>query len=201
MMKTLLLGLCLCLGLALYFCGESLAEDNKPIALPRPNTEAGMPLMAAINERHTDRNFKMQALSDRQVAEILWVAVGVNRPDKGNLRTTPTAMNRQDVSVYALSGKGAFYYDAIEHSLDTITPGDQTSILGAPFGLVFVAPVDNPFAGVNVGHCSQNVYLYAASEGLNTVAKGTFDKAALKKLLKLSDNQQIVLAQPIGPRP
>lgn len=200
-MKIFLFGLSLCLGLGLYLCPDSSAQDSKPIILPRPNTEAGKPLMAAINERHTDRNFKAEALSDQQTAEILWVAVGVNRPDKGNLRTTPTAMNRQDVSVYALSEKGAFYYDALEHSLDIIAQGDQTSILGAPFGLVFVAPVDNSFAGVNVGYCSQNVYLYAASEGLNTVAKGTFDKDVLKKLLKLKNNQQIVLVQPIGPRP
>lgn len=201
MMKALISGLCLCLGLGLYLAPVSSAQDNKPIILPRPNTEAGKPLMTAINNRHTNRNFKAEALSDRQIAEILWVAVGVNRPDEGNRRTTPTAMNKQDVSVYALSDKGAFYYNAQGHSLNTIAQGDQTSILGAPFGLVFVAPADNSFAGVNVGYCSQNVYLYAASEGLNTAARGSFNKDVLKKLLKLGDDQRIVLVQPIGPRP
>lgn len=173
MTKVFILVFALCFGSGLYFCGESAAQaDNKPIVLPRPNIEAGKPLMAAINSRQSDRNFKMEALSDQQIAEILWVAVGVSRPDKGNLRTTPTAMNRQDVSVYALSEKGAFFYDAIEHSLETIATGDQTALLGAPFGLVFVSPADNSYAGLNVGFCSQNVYLYAASEGLNSGSVG-----------------------------
>lgn len=202
-MKVLLTALAVSLGFVLLTDSPGLAQppgEKESIVILQPNRSGGKSLMAAINERHSAREFKMEPLTEQQVADLLWVAVGVNRPE-GNLRTTPTAMNRQDVSVYALTESGAYYYDAIEHRLDVISSGDMTSYLGAPFAMVFVAPVDNPNAGINVGYCSQNIYLYAASEGLNTVAKVTFDRQTIKKLLKISDKQQLVLAQPVGPRP
>ena len=67
--------------------------------------------------------------------------------------------------------------------------------------MVVVAPANNDGAGLNGGYCSQNVYLYAASKGLNAVAKGTADRNTLKKTLKLADDQQIVLVHLVGPRP
>lgn len=195
------------LFLALSFCfeGKGLAQpatsEQESIVILRPTAEGGKPLMEAINARRSDRVFKNEPLSGQQISNLLWVAVGVNRPEEGNRRTTPTAMNKQDVSVYVLDDTGAFQYDAINHRLDIIKIADMTSILGAPFGLVFVAPAGNKNAALNVGFCSQNVYLYAASEGLNTVAKTSADRDTLKKVLNLSDDQQVVLVQPVGPRP
>ena len=204
-MKVFLTVLTLFLTLGIGFEGKSLAqqgsEEHRSITLLRPTVSGGMPLLEAINARRSDREFKKENLTEQQIANLLWVAVGVNRAEEGNRRTTPTAMNKQDVSVYALNDSGAFHYDAIDHRLNIVELGDKTSVLNAPFSLIFVAPANNENAGLNVGFCSQNVYLYAASEGLNTVAKGTADRPALKKLLKLSDDQQIVLVQPVGPRP
>jgi nitroreductase len=57
-------------------------------------------------------------------------------------------------------------------------------------------------ANVNVGYVSQNAYLYCASEGLVTGARGSVDRAALGPKLKLRPEQFIVLAQSVGyPRP
>ncbi|MDR1811065.1 MAG: nitroreductase family protein, partial [Prevotella sp.] len=50
---------------------------------------------------------------------------------------------------------------------------------------------------IDTGYISQNVYLFCASFGLGTVARGSFDKA-LTADMKLTDKQQITLVQPVG---
>lgn len=191
----------LALGLSLLISSPVLAEGERTIKLPPPNLGGGRPLMAVLSDRRSDRDFKPEALSEQQLAEVLWAAVGVNRDDGENHRTAPTAKNRQDVEVYALTAQGAYLYDAIKHELQLVAGGDQTALLGAPLGLAFVAPAGGKWAEANVGFSSQNVYLYAASEGLNTVVKGTFDQIGLTGLLKLPADKTVVLVQPVGPRP
>lgn len=176
-------------------------EGRAAVKLPAPDLNGGRPLMSVLNDRRSDRVFGLEPLSGQQLADILWAAVGVNRVENGYRRTAPTARNLQDVEAYALTVDGAFYYDALKHELQLVAEGDQTSLLGAPLGLVYVSPADNKFAGSNVGFSSQNVYLYAASEGLNTVVKGTFDHKVLADLLTLPDNLSVVLVQLVGSRP
>jgi len=45
---------------------------------------------------------------------------------------------------------------------------------------------------------SQNVYLFCASEGLATGARGSVDRSPLAQKLKLRQDQLIVLAQSVG---
>jgi Nitroreductase len=191
----------LALALSLLVSSPALAEGEQTLKLPAPNREGGRPLMAVLSDRRSDREFKPEALSEQQIADILWAAVGVNRADGENHRTAPTARNRQDVEVYALTAKGAYLYDAIKHELRLVAEGDQSAVLGAPLGLAFVTPAGGKWAEANVGFSSQNVYLYAASEGLNTVVKGTFDQKALADLLKLPADKTVLLVQPVGLRP
>lgn len=192
----------LVLALSLLISSPILAEGERTVKLPPPDLSGGRPLMAVLNDRRSDRDWKMEeALSQQQVADILWAAVGVNRADKDNRRTAPTAKNRQDVEVYALTADGAFLYDALKHELRLVAEGDQRALLDAPLGLAFVTSVDNKWAGANAGFSSQNVYLYAASEGLNTVVRGTFDQKALTELLKLPGDKTVMLVQPVGLRP
>ncbi|MBO4633283.1 MAG: nitroreductase family protein, partial [Lentisphaeria bacterium] len=48
------------------------------------------------------------------------------------------------------------------------------------------------------GYASQNVYLYAASEGLATVVCAMVDRDTLTKAMNLPAGQQIMYSQPIG---
>lgn len=182
----------------------SFAQGEKAVSikLPAADQSGGKPLMAALKDRKSDRDFGMQALTDQQLADILWAAVGISRPE-GTLRTAPTAKNKQDVELYAITAKGVFQYNALEHTLETIAlpETDQTGLLGAPLALIYVTPADNRFGPLNVGFCAQNVYLYAASAGLNTVVKGTFPEKELRDILKIGPDKTIVLVQPVGPRP
>lgn len=192
----------LALSLSLLITFPLLAQGERIIKLPPPDLSGGRPLMAVLKDRRSDRDWKLEeALSQQQVAEILWAAVGVNRAGQDNRRTAPTAKNSQDAEVYALTAEGAFLYDALKHELRLVAEGDQRALLDAPLGLVFVTSLGNKWAGANVGFSSQNVYLYAASEGLNTVVRGTFDQKALTDLLKLPGDKTVMLVQPVGLRP
>ena len=55
-------------------------------------------------------------------------------------------------------------------------------------------------ANVDTGYISQNVYLFCASEGLVTGARGGVNRDALGKRLKLRPDQLIVLGQSVGYR-
>ena len=67
------------------------AEDKieTEIALPTPDYESGRPLMQTLKERQTYREFGPRVINDQNLAELLWAANGVNRPD--GRRTIPTA--------------------------------------------------------------------------------------------------------------
>ncbi|TAK87535.1 MAG: hypothetical protein EPO20_04175 [Betaproteobacteria bacterium] len=77
-----------------------------------------------------------------------------------------------------------------------------------PVNLVYVADLSRmdeasaeekaQYAGPDAGFIAQNVYLFCASEGLATVARGMVDRAALARLMRLSPQQSIILAQSVG---
>ena len=124
-------------------------------------------------------------------------------------RTAPSAMNRQEVDVYAVTAEGAFLYNAKKHALEAVAEGDLRALAGtqafvkdAPLNLVLVADTaksgDMTYAAFAAGAISQNVYLYCASEGLATVVRASVDKAALGKALKLRTEQKIIVAQSVG---
>jgi len=185
----------------------------KRIALPAPQTEGGKPLMQALNERKSTREFAEQKLPEQVLSNLLWAACGINRPD--GRRTAPTAMNKQEIDVYVILAEGAFLYDPKEHSLIEVTAADLRAQAGtqdyakeAPVNLVYVADTakvaggDDPtkilFYGTATGFISQNVYLYCASEGLATVVRASVDRSALAQSLGLRPGQRITLAQSVG---
>ncbi len=73
------------------------AQDLKPIPLPAPQTDGGRPLMQVLKERKTRREFSSEKLPPQVLANLLWAAFGINRPDGG--RTAPSAMNWQEVVI------------------------------------------------------------------------------------------------------
>ena len=44
--------------------------------LPDPNREGGMPLMQALNERHSVKQFGDKAIDDQTLSDLLWAAYG-----------------------------------------------------------------------------------------------------------------------------
>lgn len=199
---------------ATFLAGSLLAQDMK---LPAPQKSGGMPLMEALAKRSTARAFDSRDLSNEQLSSLLWASFGINRPD--GKRTAPSANNKQATDTYVLLKQGAYVYDANSNKLALVSADDirvlggtQAFATNAPVILIFVADLSKMgngsdeakknTANVNVGYVSQNAYLYCASEGLVTGARGSVDRAALGPKLKLRPEQLIVLAQSVGfPRP
>jgi SagB-type dehydrogenase family enzyme len=205
--RSLLLALLLCPTLA-------VAQGLKPLELPPPETSGGKPLMQALKERHTSRNFSPEKLSPQMLSNLLWAAFGVNRPEAGK-RTAPSAMNWQEIDIYVATADGLYVYDAKGNKLDPVlkedvrgATGTQGFVKEAPVDLVYVANLAKTgranaedtalYNGADTGLIAQNVYLFCASEGLATVVRGSVDRQALATVMKLRPDQKITLAQTVG---
>jgi nitroreductase len=188
------------------------AQDLTPVSLPAPQTEGGMPLRQALKLRATARAFAPDPLPPQTLANLLWAAWGINRPQDGK-RTAPSTRNWQEIEVVVLNAAGAYVYAAAGHALKPIVAGDLRALAGtqdfvkdAPVTLVLVAdtsrmeagPDTQAYAYADAAFISQNVYLFCASEGLATGVRASVDRPALAKALKLRDNQLIVFAQSVG---
>lgn len=67
------------------------AAEPEIIKLPAPETERGKPLMQALKERHTSREFSDRKLPLYVLSSLLWAAFGVNRSrPAGGRRRRPT---------------------------------------------------------------------------------------------------------------
>lgn len=182
--------------------------------LPPPQTEGGKPLMQALKERRSVREFSPEELPPQILSDLLWAASGINRPEKGGM-TAPTARNMQEIDIYVVKAEGVYIYNAKEHALVPVLAGDIRSSTGeqpfvkdAPVNLVFVADYakmermdaeSRSFcAATDTGFISENVYLYCASAGLGTVVRGWVNKPALEKAMKLRADQKVILAQTVG---
>lgn len=194
----------------------AVGEDEKlnPIELLPPERDGGKPLMAALRERSSNREFSDRKLSPQTLSNLLWAAFGVNRPDSGK-RTAPSARNMREIDIYVALPEGLFLYDAPAHVLQPVlkedirdATGEQAFTGQAPVNLIFVADrgrmgsLDDAqkdfYSATDTGFISQNVYLFCASEGLSTVVLGWVDKPALAEKMGLREDQQVILTQPVG---
>ncbi|MBZ5585766.1 MAG: SagB/ThcOx family dehydrogenase [Acidobacteriia bacterium] len=189
------------------------AQDLKPVSLPAPKTNGGKPLMDALRERQSTREFIPGKLSSQALSNLLWAAWGINRED--GRRTAPSASNRQEIELYVVTAEGAFIYDAKANALKPVVSGDLRKTTGtaafvgeAPLNLVYVADFSkmggsdenakNATANADTGFIAQNVYLFCASEGLGAVVRGSVPRAELSKALNLRPEQRVTLAQTVG---
>ena len=191
-----------------------VGQELNPIPLPQPQTSGGRPLMQVLKDRHTSREFSSQKLPPQVLSNLLWAAFGVNRPDSGK-RTAPSAMNWQEIDIYVATQDGLYLYDAKGNALDPVlaqdvrgATGQQPFVKEAPVNLLYVADLARTgraggedqtlYTAADTGFIAQNVYLFCASEGLAAVVRGSVDRAALAKLIKLRPDQKIILAQTVG---
>ena len=206
-------------GIRLWFCHvlilcplAGLAQEPKPVQLPAPQTDIGRPLMLALKNRQSTRAFSAEKLPAQVVSNLLWAAFGVNRPDSDK-RTAPSAMNWQETDIYVATAEGLYVYDAKAQQLKPVVSGDlraqtgtQDYVKDAPLDLVYVADLAKTkasadrdlYVAADVGFIAQNVYLFCASEGLATVVRGSIDRQALSKAMRLRPDQRIILAQTVG---
>jgi hypothetical protein len=97
--------------LLMIMTASTIAGELQNVLLPPPQTEGGKPLMQALKERHSTREFSPEALSSQVLSNLLWAAAGVNRPASGQ-RTVPSARDWREIDVYVATGEGMYRYDA-----------------------------------------------------------------------------------------
>jgi SagB-type dehydrogenase family enzyme len=192
----------------------TFAEELKPIQLLEPQLDKGRPLMQVLKDRSSSRSFSKEKLPLQVISDLLWAAFGVNRTETGK-RTAPSAVNWQEIDIYVAMSDGLYLYDAKTHVLKPILSEDIRAMTGrqefvkdAPINLIYVVDYsristvtkeDKDFySAADTGFIGQNVYLYCASEGLATVVRGSIDRQALAKVMKLRSDQKVILAQSVG---
>ncbi len=196
----------------------SVQIKSQDIVMPQPDKTGGKPLMQALNERQTIREFTKDNLTLQQLSDLLWAGWGVNRPDLKK-RTAPSSRNVQEIDVYVALPAGLYLYDAASNLLKQIHAKDIRSLCGtqdfvatAPLNLIYVADMgklgkkegdeikeaDLLSSYANTGFIAQNVYLYCASANLGCVIRGMVPKDKLSPEMGLRPNQIIILSQTVG---
>ncbi len=168
--------------------------------------------MQAFAQRESLREYSEKALSLQDLSDLLWAANGINRAETGKL-TAPTAQNKQEITLYVFTEKGAYLYDARKNELQPVAEGDFRADLAgrqefaakAPVNLVIVGdfsvfPKERNWAMTDAGYVSQNIYLFCAGNNMATVARGTMDVEKIGQVLKLKPGQQAILNHPVGYR-
>ncbi|MCR5562665.1 MAG: nitroreductase family protein [Desulfovibrio sp.] len=144
--------------------------ERTTVALQRPDTAGGKPLMTCLAERRTNRDLGREDVDLPTLGALLWAAWGINR--ENGRHVVPTAMNKQQVAVYAVRGDGVWEYLPKEHAIARVLEGDRRSLFdGSGLVLLYAAPREDRFAGMHVGSMYQNVGLCCASTGLANCVK------------------------------
>lgn len=188
-------------------------DSANAIALPPFAREGGKPLYEVLAQRCSSREFAQTALPLSLLSPLLWAADGINRPGGG--RTAPSALDAQEIDIFVALPSGAYRYIAASHELHLVAASDLRKLTGyqdfvdeAPLDLVYVADharmsmvpaaMRASYASVAAGAIAQNVYLFAASNGLATVLRAWIDRSAIADALGLNHDQQVLLSQTVG---
>ena len=193
---------------------SSLFSQQNVVELPAPEKEGGKPLMEALNERHSAREFTNKKMPEQTLSNLLWAAYGINREEAGK-HTAPTSRNVQDMQIYVTTQDGAFLYQPEKNALKKVVDEDIRAAMGkqeftanAAVNLIYVSDFSKYEGGdetskqitasAHCGFIGQNVYLFCASEGLNTVFRAWIDKDLIHDKLELVENQYVIYTQTVG---
>jgi nitroreductase len=145
-------------------------------------------------------------------------------PGGGGGRTAASASNSQEIDLYVALAEGVYLYEAAGHQLAPVAAGDLRARAGrgrggaaakAPVNLFFVADlakfakgrpqepglkdpdIQKSYYCIDAGLIAQNVYLFAASQGLAAWFHNC-DKPGFAKDLSLRPDQHVLYAQTVG---
>jgi nitroreductase len=191
----------------------AVRERPKITNLPPPRKSGGMPLISALQQRHSTREYSDRQIPEQLLSDLLWAAFGINRPSGD--RTAPYWRHVMVIDLYLALADGVWIYEPKGHTLRLHQDGDirkhtgqQDFVATAPLNLIYVAHGERMtdvspeerylYASVDAGFIGQNVYLFCASEGLATVFRGAVDYPKLARTLRLPDHQFVTFAQTVG---
>ena len=196
--------------------GGSVIGSERPnfMDLPPPRKSGGMPLISALQQRHS--NSRIFGSANSETASVRFVVGGFRHqsPERRPYRALLASCNGDRFGV-ALAD-GVFVYEPIAHTLLRHLADD---IRGADWSSGFRSDRSTQpdlccprrahdgylrreerrlYASVDAAFVGQNVYLFCASEGLATVFRGAVDYPKLARTLRLSNQQFVTFAQTVG---
>ena len=84
------------------------------LTLPPAQIKGGLPLMQALRQRRSQRDFAPSPLEPQTLSDLLRAAAGISRPELDR-RTAPSAMHSQEVDVYVALPEGLYRYEPSDH--------------------------------------------------------------------------------------
>ncbi|MFH1837831.1 MAG: SagB/ThcOx family dehydrogenase [Candidatus Omnitrophota bacterium] len=204
----------------------SYGADN--ITLPKPDKKGNVSVEETINMRRSLRSFSSEALTLKEVSQVLWAAGGETADGiTGPTRSYPSARAIYPLDIYLVAGnveglkEGIYEYEWKEHMLIPVKDGDhreelsraamnQQMIAKAPVTVVILAREEEVesrygekaamrYISMDAGHLGQNVHLQTESLGLGTVMVGSFSEKEVNKVMG-TEKKIPVYMMPIGRR-
>lgn len=197
------------------------------ISLPKPLTSGRMSLETAMFNRRSRRDFLDNAVTLKQVGQMLWAAQGVTADWGG--RTAPSAKSAYPLTVYLAAYKvdglnpGVYQYIPGDlkaaHEIGLIKDGNLQTAIGDAIGqagaknppalFILAGDMDKMAKAFNnqrmdndvyleAGHAAQNMYLETESLGLGMVTMAGFDGDKVKTAAGIPANETIIYAIPFG---
>jgi len=193
------------------------------ISLPAPKHSGTVSVEETLLKRRSVRQYKNQALTLAELAQLLWAAQGTT--NEAGRRTAPSAGALYPLELYAVVGNvkdlapGIYKYVTREHQLRQVAAGDKRAELAAAaLGQQQIAqgPVSFVFSGVyartagrykeravryvhmEAGHAAQNICLQAVALGLSSVVMGAFEDARVKSVVGMPDEEAALYLVTVG---
>jgi SagB-type dehydrogenase family enzyme len=193
------------------------------IKLVAPREKSPTSIEEALVQRHSSRNYLPRPIQLMELAQLLWAAQGINRPDRS--RTAPSAGALYPLEIYGLVGKvegletGVYHYQPGDHALIRVHDADKRAELSA--AALGQLPVKNGAAVILIcalyerttrkygergvyyvhmeaGHAAQNIHLQAAALDIGTVIIGAFRDNEVQEILGLAKDVKPLCLMPVG---
>lgn len=180
-------------------------------------------VLEAIERRTGARSFADKAIPNDVIARLLWSAHGVIASERDVTEhgidvvssasstfrySIPNVSNTRFIHVYLITPDGSYEYIPESSELELITTKNLMDVPSSSRGNIqchIVLSIDfnnfnnaREWAALSVGTSAQNIYLYAASEGIGAFAKGMFNDNDISKELGPAENNEPYLLMSLG---
>jgi SagB-type dehydrogenase family enzyme len=177
-----------------------------------------MSLEEAIARRRSVREYTTQALTEREISQLLWAAQGITHG--AGYRAAPSAGALYPLELYVATPDGFYHYHPREHQLERLSDRDlrpaicragleQEQLREAPAVFVIAAVYERTsqkygqartprYVHMEAGHAAENLFLQAVALGLGGVAVGAFHDEEVQRVLSLPIDHRPIYLLPVG---
>jgi len=201
-----------------------LSPDSlQGMPLPTPRYDSEISLEKALLRRRSVRDYIEQALTLKELSQLLWASQGVTDPR--GFRTAPSAGALYPLEILVVVGNvegleaGFYRYKPQTHRILKVLGGDkrgeladaalgQKCVRSAPIGIVVTAVYERTtgkygergirYVHIEVGHAVQNLCLQAVALELGIVTVGAFHDDRVSQILNLPNEEKPLYLVPVG---